>query len=80
MPGIINVFYDDVDEEEDGVFGYFVMKDSHAANKLINMEGENVVGFDFTFDVETFEELVLEPLGKNELKPVEKTKYVGLDS
>lgn len=56
------------------------MKDSHAANKLINMEGENVVGFDFTFDVETFEELVLEPLGKNELKPVEKTKYVGLDS
>lgn len=56
------------------------MKDSHAANKLINMEGENVVGFDFTFDVETFEELALEPLGKNELKPVEKTKYVGLDS
>ena len=49
--GIKNVFYDN---DEEKVTGYFVVENSDCARNLIHLEGENIVGFDFTFEIEPY--------------------------
>lgn len=44
------------------------MKDSSKADDLVQLEGKNIIGFDFTFDVESFEDFKIDLLCEEELK------------
>lgn len=58
------MIYELDDDDEDAVIGYFVVKDADVAQQLVQLEAENIVGYDLTFNVEPFNELKVDPVSK----------------
>jgi hypothetical protein len=77
VKGILNVLYD-MEEEGHSSCGYFVVKDVEAAAKLVELESKKVAGYEISFEVETFDELLNDPLSPKELESSFPT-YVSLN-
>lgn len=43
-----------------------VVENAQEAEKLVNLQGANVTGFDFTFDPQTLEQLLADPIAPDE--------------
>ncbi len=72
---IINVIIDRQGNKNKGT-GYFILKDVESAANLINLEGSKLIERPLYFEIEKYEDHLLNPIIESEILQKEKPKYI----